>query len=173
VSVDALVPGLIAPAVATAGGRLFEEALALREELYRYVAASSRDHHLAEDIVQETLLRAHQHQGRVDHPARWCFTVALNLLRMHFRRRRFLPLRGRSNEAGWDFTRDHAIREQVHDALRRLTVEQRSSLLLQILGGFTCAEIAQMESTTEAAVKQRLYRAREAFRNAYTKEDLP
>jgi RNA polymerase sigma-70 factor, ECF subfamily len=159
--------------VAAAESRLFEEALALRDDLYRYIAASGRDRELAEDIVQETLLRAHQQEGPVDYPRRWCFAVALNLLRMHFRRRRFVPLGDSIKDSGWDFTREHAQREQVHQALRTLTPDQRTSLLLQILGGFTCAEIAEMEHTTEAAVKQRLYRAREAFRIAYSKEDRP
>lgn len=159
--------------MAAAESRLFEEALALRDDLYRYIAASGRDRELAEDIVQETLFRAHQQESPVDYPRRWCFTVALNLLRMHCRRLRFVPLRDSFSEPGWDFTREHGVREQVHKALRKLTTDQRTSLLLQILGGFTCAEIAEMEHTTESAVKQRLYRAREAFRAAYSKEDRP
>lgn len=44
----------------------------------------------------------------------------------------------------------------------------REPLLLQVLGGFSCAEIAGMLGTTEGAVMTRLTRARQAFRQQYT-----
>ena len=46
----------------------------------------------------------------------------------------------------------------------------REPLLLQVLGGFSCAEIAAMLGTTEGAVMTRLTRARQALRKQY---DLP
>jgi RNA polymerase sigma-70 factor (ECF subfamily) len=44
----------------------------------------------------------------------------------------------------------------------------REPLLLQVLGGFTCAEIAGMLGTSEGAVMTRLTRARQALRQQYT-----
>ena len=43
----------------------------------------------------------------------------------------------------------------------------REPLLLQVLGGFSCAEIAGMLGTTEGAVMTRLTRARQAMRRQY------
>ena len=43
----------------------------------------------------------------------------------------------------------------------------REPLLLQVLGGFSCAEIAGMLGTTEGAVMTRLTRARQALRKQY------
>lgn len=149
-----------------------EEALALGPELYRFVAASARDHHLAEDIVQETLSRVQTHAAGIEDVRAWCFTVALNLLRSHFRRQRWLPLRRAERLEGWDFVQRNAVHDEVHRALGTLTHEQRTSLLLQVIGGFSVAEIAAAERASEAAIKQRLHRAREAFRRAY-RGDLP
>jgi RNA polymerase sigma-70 factor (ECF subfamily) len=139
----------------------------MRAELYRFVAAAGRDHHLAEDIVQETLLRAVREQGEVRDPRAWCFTVALNLLRSHFRRRRWLPLRAAESVEGWEFVERHASRDAVHRALAALRPDQRATLLLHALAGFTHAEIAAMQSISEAAARQRLHRARAAFARAY------
>jgi len=44
----------------------------------------------------------------------------------------------------------------------------REPLLLQVLGGFSCAEIAAMLGTTEGAVMTRLTRARQALRQQLT-----
>jgi RNA polymerase sigma-70 factor (ECF subfamily) len=159
-------------AAAVTASPLAEEALALRDELYRFVAASARDAHAAEDIVQETLWRAHRQRNPVRNPRAWCFTVALNLLRSEFRRpRRIVRLGAVAERAGLDFAAEHALRDQVHRALRRVQPEQRTALLLQILGGFSCREIAEMAGISEPAVRQRLFRAREAFRRAFALEE--
>ena len=49
--------------------------------------------------------------------------------------------------------------------LMMLPVAYREPLLLQVLGGFTSAEIGQLLGTSEAAVMQRLTRARNALRD--------
>lgn len=151
---------------------LLDSALELRGDLYRFVAAAGRDLHLAEDIVQETLLRAQCERKQVRDPRAWCFTVALNLLRSHLRRRRWLPLRAADSVEGWEFVERHATRDAVHRALAVLRPEQRTALLLHTLAGFTHAEIAAMHGVSEAAVRQRVHRAREAFARAYAIREL-
>lgn len=49
-------------------------------------------------------------------------------------------------------------------ALRGLGEDSRHALLLQVLGGFTCAEVAALFGSTEGAVMTRLTRARQALR---------
>lgn len=51
--------------------------------------------------------------------------------------------------------------------VRLLPETYREPLLLQVLGGFSCAEIAGMLGTTEGAVMTRLTRARQALRRHY------
>ena len=52
----------------------------------------------------------------------------------------------------------------VKRQLERLPLPYREPLLLQVLGGFSCAEIASMLNTSEGAVMTRLTRARQAMR---------
>lgn len=146
---------------------LLDAALELRADLYRFVAAAGRDHHLAEDIVQETLVRAHREKKQVRDPRAWCFTVALNLLRSHFRRQRWLPLRAAESVEGWEFVERHATRDAVHRALAAVRPDQRTALLLHTIAGFTHAEIAAMHGVSVEAARQRVHRAREAFARAY------
>jgi len=53
---------------------------------------------------------------------------------------------------------------EMRDALMALPVAYAEPLALQVLGGFTCAEIAAMLDTTEGAVMTRLTRARQTLR---------
>ena len=52
----------------------------------------------------------------------------------------------------------------VRQALHALPTSLREPLLLQVLGGFSCKEIAEHLSTSEGAVMTRLTRARLAMR---------
>lgn len=146
---------------------LADEVAGLRDELYRFAVASARDPDVAEDVVQDTMIRAGREAGQIRDPRAWAFTVALNLLRSHFRRRRWLPLTAARSLRVADIAGAHAEAEAVHRALGRLIPDQRTSLLLHVIAGFTYSEIAQLEGGSESAVKQRVYRARLAFRAAY------
>ena len=146
---------------------LADDVAALRDELYRFAVASARDPDVAEDVVQDTMLRARTERSEIRDPRAWAFTVTLNLLRSHFRRRRWLPLRVVRELSVADISASHAEADAVHRALGRLSPEQRTSLLLHVIGGFTYGEIAGLEGSSEAAVKQRVYRARVAFRTTY------
>jgi len=48
-----------------------------------------------------------------------------------------------------------------------LPMTYRQPLLLQVLGGYSCADIAAMLGTSEGAVMTRLTRARQALRQQY------
>ena len=52
----------------------------------------------------------------------------------------------------------------MRDALWKLPEGFREPLLLQVLGGFSCADIAAMVNLSETNVMQRLTRARQALR---------
>ncbi len=53
---------------------------------------------------------------------------------------------------------------EVREALHALPESLRQPLLLQVLGGFSCAEIGALLDISEGAVMTRLTRARQAMR---------
>jgi len=61
---------------------------------------------------------------------------------------------------------DPALALDLGRALGQINEESRHALLLQVLGGFSCAEIAGVLGSTEGAVMTRLSRARQALRRA-------
>ncbi len=146
---------------------------------------------LAEDVVQETLLKAMRdwpYHGVPENPAAWLHRVAKNLAIDQLRRKsRGLDLLKENaallrSEWTLSATVGEAFAEAsiTDDQLRMLFAcchpsvphEQQVALALRTLCGFSVAEIARAFVTKEETVNKRLYRAREAFR-AIGKVELP
>ena len=145
---------------------------ALSTELYRYAWGLCRNSHQAEDLVQETYLRAWKAQDSLRDPraARsWLYTIL---------RREYARLGQRTRPEVRDPHELHPIAATEYDTsteafvLRRamadLSLKYREPLLLQVLGGFRCDEIAGMLEITPNAVMTRLSRARRKLREALT-----
>lgn len=146
-----------------------------RQALYRYVRSISRDSATAEDLVQETLVRALEkaHTLQSEKSLRsWLFRIAHNATIDHYRRQREEPSEDLALEVErrWhddDYTVDAAVvvtrtetAEEVRDALVRIPVAYRSVVVLHDAEGWTAREIAEVMDLSLPATKQRLRRGR-------------
>jgi RNA polymerase sigma-70 factor (ECF subfamily) len=61
----------------------------------------------------------------------------------------------------------------LRNALKRLPQDYREPLEMQVLGGFSCDEIAQILSISSSAVMTRLFRARKKMRVILGQETAP
>lgn len=148
-----------------------------RAELRRFVLRLVGDPDLAEDIVQETLLRAMRpasgFAGR-SRPATWLSAIALNILRDHFRR----PARraelsvdeivlAELPSADEDVVQA-LMRGEMADCIARhllaLPERQRQVLALHDMGGASHGEIAAVLGIAECNARVLLHRARAALR---------
>jgi RNA polymerase sigma-70 factor, ECF subfamily len=138
--------------------------------LYAYVARrSAGERALAEDVVQETWLRAvhaWRAHGVPDAPAAWLRTVAHNLLVNHYRRDRPLPLGAITSESvlavvddGFS-TESAEIARLIQWGLARLPRRQAQVLEMFHLEQRPVARIAADLRLSERAVEGRLRRAR-------------
>jgi len=143
--------------------------------LLRYARTIVADTAPAEDLVQETLLRALQRadsfRGEAS-LATWLHRILHNLAVDRFRADREDPTEGIEHEveARWrddSYTVDSATvvgraetREELEDALVRLPVIYRTVVVLHDAEGMTVAEIAEVQGVGLPAAKQRLRRGR-------------
>jgi len=144
------------------------------DALYRYVSHSCYgDRALAEDVTQETWLRAvrdWRRKGPPDQPLAWLITVARNLLASYYRRRRPAPLDSVSAGqvlAAFDDGRtaeSTEIAAVVCHALARLPPGQALLLEAFHFEDRRMAQIAETFGLSERAVEGRLRRARERLR---------
>jgi RNA polymerase sigma-70 factor (ECF subfamily) len=147
-----------------------EHAAALR----RYALRLTGDRARAEDVVQETLLRAWQHPEVVDDSERsaraWLFTVARNMIIDERRSSRFrnevTPLDGSSapERAGPDQVNAALDRLLIADAMSQLSLEHRAVVWRSYYLGWTTAQIADDLQIAEGTVKSRLHYALRALR---------
>jgi len=140
---------------------------ALSGDLYRYAFMLSRNAAMAEDLVQETFLRAWRFLDslRDDRKAKsWLMTT----LRREFARQfeRYRP--PFVDDLDLDqFTGAPGIDPEIlalRKAIAELPLKYREVLALQVTGGFTGAEIAEMVELPRATVNTRLFRARQKLR---------
>lgn len=138
--------------------------------LYGWVARRvGGDRALAEDVVQETWLRAVAHWRRSGPPEdalAWLSTVAGNLLRSHFARRRPVVVDRRALDlAREDFEPDGPdAAATLQWGLARLRAGQARLLSAFHLDGLSVADLAREHGLSERAVEGRLRRARSALR---------
>lgn len=149
-------------------GRDFEAAVrAHSSDLFRYAFWLCRDRGRADDIVQESFARVWKSWDHLKDRAAlksWLFSIVRN---EHLRgfERKSLDMDDRDVEE-LDLPVDHKMEAalDVRRALAALPASLREPLMLHVLGGFTCAEIAEALGTTEGAVQTRLTRARQSLR---------
>ena len=141
-------------------------------DLFRFAFWLCRNAALAEDLVQETYLRAWRSmQDLRDTGAAkaWLITI---LRREHARLYERKRLDTEPVEDVVVEDRDSRTPEEAGDdgvvraAIAKLDPKYREPLLLQVLGGFSCEEIARELNLSAAAVMTQLFRARQKLKAA-------
>jgi RNA polymerase sigma-70 factor (ECF subfamily) len=143
--------------------------------LRRYARALTRDTETADDLVQDTLVRAlrSQHLFHGGDVRSWLYTILTNLnrnrLRSLARRPSLSPLD--DNDAP-DMAGPEAGGRDIQRALAGLVEEQRAALLLVVLEGLTYREVAEIQGVPIGTVMSRLARARAQIK-AYLDGERP
>ena len=158
-----------------------------RHEAGRMVAALTRvfgvhNLALAEDVVQDAFLRALETwriHGMPDNPSAWLMTTAknraLDVLRRQRTAKTFAPEYGRLLESEWtlapaveevfaaDAIQDSQLRMMFSCCHPALSEEARVALILNILCGFSVAEVAGAFVAGHSAIEKRITRAKKVL----------
>ena len=152
-------------------------ALSHLDALYNFAIYLTRSPAQAEDLVQETYLRAFRFSHRFQpgtHLRAWLFQILRNTFLTFYRlRERELPL-AEDGVPDWDApmfheapAEDPSVLEAHTDlerAMRRLPDEFRTVLLLAEVEGLPLEEVAQIMACPVGTVKSRIFRAKERLR---------
>lgn len=143
-----------------------------QNEIYLYLYSLCHNRELAQDLTQETFLKAILSLPN-DHVnvRAWLYLVARNLYLNHFNReKRLVPLEeiesfSADNTAAW---LDHLIRDEqkqlLYQALQHLPERQREILLLHYFSGLSLKEIAAILKQTPENIRIQAYRGKKELK---------
>jgi RNA polymerase sigma-70 factor (ECF subfamily) len=157
--------------------RRFDKLVAVfHQDMYRYAAWLSRDRSIAEDVVQEALLRAWKSLDalRDDSAAKqWLLTIVRRENARYFERRRLETVDIDNLTASQAAMLAEAPNEELADlraAIFELDDDYREPLVLQVLMGYSTDEIANMMGLKQGAVLTRLHRARNKLKDGMARQ---
>ena len=131
--------------------------------LRRYARALTRDAETADDLVQDTLVRAlrSEHLFHGGDVRSWLYTILTNLNRNRLRSLARRPvMRLIADDDAPDMSGPEAGSRDIERALASLVEDQRAALLLVVLEGLTYREVAEVQGVPVGTVMSRLARAR-------------
>lgn len=148
------------------------------QDMYRYAAWLCRDPGIAEEVVQEALLRAWKSLDalRDDDAAKpWLLTIVRRENARYFERKRLETVdidNLTPTQSAMLAETDDSDLDDLRLAIYRLDDDYREPLVLQVLMGHSTKEIAELMGLQQGAVLTRLHRARLKLKEEVEKEDL-
>jgi RNA polymerase sigma-70 factor (ECF subfamily) len=147
-------------------------------QIHRYVFRLVGNQELADDITQETFLKAFQSIRKISpgsNVSAWLYRIASNACFDVLRRRKmitWMPMLD-VNDKTSEFTEDDFSPQVVESHVVRRTLAQMPPalavcLVLRSVEGFSCEEIAEILKIPKGTVFSRLARARESFMQVYS-----
>ncbi len=148
------------------------------QDLYRFAYWLGKDEQMAKDLVQETYLRAWRAMDKLkdDKAAKsWIFTI----LRREFARQfeKHKPIINSLDDSVFEVEDKHTRSPDelmdiniTRQAMRNLEPKYAEPLMLQVIGGFSCDEIAEQLDISPSAVMTQLFRARKQLTLHLNKE---
>ncbi len=149
-----------------------------RQPILNYIYRFIGDGALAEELTQNAFVKAYAalpHLSADANRRAWLYRIATNTCYDHLRRRRliqWLPLQERDGTSFVETGPEHHTSQEdaVQRGLAKLSPDDRAVLILYGVEGYSTAEISAMLGISPGAVKTRLCRARERFRQVYGEE---
>jgi RNA polymerase sigma-70 factor (ECF subfamily) len=157
------------------GDRQAFEALALQSHTRLQTVAIGilRDPHLAEDAVQQAMLAMWQDIGRLRDPDRfegWSYRLLIRICHAEAKRRRIrqaaVPIEAAAEPEAGDAYAAVIRRDQLERAFARLSIEQRTIIVLHHLMDMTLDRVAEVLEIPQGTAYSRISRAMEAMRAA-------
>jgi len=149
------------------------------QDLYKYALWLCKDKVMAEDVMQETFLRAWKSLDSLREAKAakgWLFTIFRREHARQFERKQFQYSDVESMDTLEDARMGYDDRPEafaLRIALKKLHQDYREPLEMQVLGGFSCDEIATILNISSSAVMTRLFRARKKMRQVLGHESVP
>lgn len=135
--------------------------------LTRTLSASLGDPQIAQEAAQEAMARACERWNKIetyDNPTGWCYRVAMNWATSRWRKRRREVITDQMPRAAAFESPDFELQDRLLEALRGLSIEHRSVIVLRLVEDWSIAETAEALGIASGTVQSRYARALKLLR---------
>ena len=147
-----------------------------KDRLFTYLMQLVGNEHDAEDIAQESFIKAYRHLHQFDGRARfttWLYTIAKNTAFTHLRRRKFhQPIEELEDVLAAESRPFADPADSIWNTARQLKPKFYETLWLFYAEGFSLKETAAIMNTNAITVRVNLHRARAALEKKLTRVGL-
>lgn len=142
-----------------------------KNAVFRHCFFIVGDEDIAEDMAQEAFIKAYQYLSRFDAAKgsykTWLTTIATRQCLQYLRRHRSVGLEREELLESTQPTPDqHAIDQELHDAVLRLAPRYRTVISLHYWHGYSYEQIAQAMDVPIGSVRGWLHRAKKQLKEA-------
>ena len=148
------------------------------EQIYLYMRRLGHDRQASEDLTQETFFNAWHHIGQLkDGKALngWLYRIASNVSKLHWRKNKHTEVIGIENiemprgiKSETDKIEHNEQLELLKNAVARLPMKLRQTIILHYMQQLTIAEAADAAGLNQGTYKSRLNRALKTLRREIT-----
>lgn len=160
-------------------GEFLERYRPIHTQFTRYCGSHSYGIMETQDLVQEAVLQAMQHFGRLrdkDKLLYYMIGTANNIIKNTLRRKKFNATLDEKQLKNLEArVTDPAMAldiQYLYRALNRLPLKMKEAVVLFEINGMSMKEIAEIQASTEGAVKTRISRGRDKLRELLATESV-
>ena len=154
---------------------IFEaELLPFLEDLYPFALSLTNNHEDAEDLVQETFLKAYNNIEKYKpgtNAKAWLFTIMRNMYINEYKKKKKLPNHKEIQENTIDILEDSKLKKEdpelkktINNSLMSLSEDFRMIVYLVDIEGLKYNEVSEIMGIPVGTVRSRLHRARAKLR---------
>jgi len=145
------------------------------DSVYRFIRADLKDDERASDIVQDAYEKLWRHVTELEYPVvkSWLFSTAYHTMIDVIRKEKKISSVEEIIPEDLRYDGQYSdLNEILHEALSRISEQQRSVVLLRDYEGYSYKEIGEITGLSEAQVKINIYRGRLALRDFIGKIEI-
>lgn len=145
------------------------------DSVYRFIRADFKDDERANDIVQDAYEKLWLHVTELEYPVvkAWLFSTAYHTMIDVIRKEKRISSVEEITPEDLRYDAQYSdLNEILHEALSRISEQQRSVVLLRDYEGYSYKEIGEITGLSEAQVKINIYRGRLALRDFIGKIEM-
>lgn len=142
-----------------------------KTKIFNYLKVLLKDDEIAEELTQDTFVKVYfkAHTLRTDNLKSWIYTIATNLARSEFRKRKLRQVLSVSDVNEVHFSTESKIEDEimVEQLISTLPEKYRIPLVMKEINNFSFIEIASIMKKPIGTIKTLVFRSKEYLRKNY------